>query len=250
MGVDLGEAVRHVEIDDALVAQLVREQHPDLANREVGHRYVFDEHVAVRLGDDWCVNLPTVPGLDKAILDAAPWLPAAAANWTFPAGIPLRLGVPSAAYPFRWQLYHWLPGSTAGVVALDASAAGPLGRALREIHQPAPPDAPISVEAGITLARHRKAWHVATDALRTAIGPSGETIDPGVFADRWERAVDTVVDCVPQWTHGNLNPSTPTEAHRGRCVNASRGTGCSEPSAMPRHPTPSCGASGGLGWTS
>jgi aminoglycoside phosphotransferase (APT) family kinase protein len=195
-----------IEIDDDLVAALIREQHPHLSRLEVGRRYVFDDHMTVRLGDLYCLNLPTAPGLDEAMASTSRWLRSVSPDWTFPAGVPLLTGEPTASYPFRWEVARWLPGSNAGVVNLEASAATDLGKALRQVHTPASARAPIGVEAGTPLSRHRKTWRELNEALRGTVGPKGNTIDPAILADRWEVAVDTVIDTQPRWTHGNLDP--------------------------------------------
>jgi aminoglycoside phosphotransferase (APT) family kinase protein len=195
-----------LEIEDALVAALVREQHPQLAGLEVGRRYVFDDHMTVRLGDHYCVNLPTRPGLDEALATTQPWLATVSTEWTFTAGVPLLAGMPTADYPFRWEIARWIPGSNAGVLNLERAAAVPLGRALREVHTPAPTKAPVGAESGVPLSRHRRTWRELTDALRETTDPAGERMNPGVLNERWEAAVDTVIDTPPRWTHGNLDP--------------------------------------------
>jgi aminoglycoside phosphotransferase (APT) family kinase protein len=200
------EGLQHVDVDDALVSALVRAQYPPLSTAEVGRRYVFEDHLTVRVGDEYCVNLPTTAGLDAPLEASCTWMPQVAADWTFPASVPLFLGQPTQDYPFAWEVARWLPGSNAGVAPLDAESASALGDALRQVHSAAPPTAPLSVESGQTLSHCRATWHAVTAGLRDAIGPRGEQVDPSALFERWERAVDTVVDTAPCWTHGNLDP--------------------------------------------
>lgn len=200
------EGTQHVEVDDALVSALIQHQYRQLSDLEVGRRYVFEDHLTVRIGDEYCVNLPTTTGLDASLEASFRWLPEVSADWTFPAGVPFFSGEPTSGYPFRWEIAPWLPGSNAGVVPLVAETAPDLGAALRQVHSAAPPSAPPSVESGLPLARYRAMWHEVTAHLREAIGPHGERLDPAEFSERWEKAVDTVVDTTPRWTHGNLDP--------------------------------------------
>ena len=200
------EGALRVAVDDALVAALIRGQYRELSELEVGRRYVFEDHLTVRVGDDYCVNLPTTAGLDASLEASFRWFPQASAEWTFPAGVPIFSGEPTAEYPFRWEIARWLSGSNAGVVPLEAESAPALGDALRQLHAPAPPAAPEGAESGLKLARRRAAWHDATAGLREVVGPRGEQIDPMRLSERWERAVDTVLDTTPRWTHGNLDP--------------------------------------------
>ncbi len=201
-----GEGAQHVGVDDALVAALIRDQYPQLAELEVSRRYVFEDHLTVRLGDEFCVNLPTTSGLDASLETSFRWLPQVSAEWTFPSGVPLFCGRPTADYPFRWEIAHWLPGSNAGIVPLQGESAPGLGDALRQVHVAAPPAAPVGAESGASLSRCRAMWHDLTASLKDAIGPLGQRMDPTLLSERWERAVDTVIDTTPRWTHGNLDP--------------------------------------------
>jgi aminoglycoside phosphotransferase (APT) family kinase protein len=202
----LSEGAQRIEVDDALVTSLIRAQFRQMSELEVGRRYVFEDHITVRIGDEYYLNLPTIAGLDASLEASFRWLPRISAKWTFPASVPLFAGAPTADYPFQWEIARWLPGSNAGIFPLVAESAPDLGDALRQVHAAAPPSAPASAESGLTLAHHRAAWHEATADLREAVGPRGERIDPAQLSERWERAVDTVVDTTPRWTHGNLDP--------------------------------------------
>ena len=206
MDVELDEGIQRVEVSDELAAALVKEQHPDLASLDIGRRYTFDDHLTIRLGDDLCLNLPTVPGVGEAMELTAEWLDLVSGEWTFPAGTPIRMGEPTSSYPFHWEVARWVPGSNAAVFPFTEEAAAPLGRALRQVHTPAPAWAPASAEAGNPLSRHRKTWHEHTAFLRESVGPWGNRIDPSVLTERWEKAVDTVIDQPLLWTHGNLDP--------------------------------------------
>jgi aminoglycoside phosphotransferase (APT) family kinase protein len=206
VGVDPDEGTQRVDISDELAAALVRDQHPDLSSLDVGRRYVFDDHLTIRLGDDLCLNMPTVPGIGEAMVVSAEWLDLVSVEWSFPAGIPVRLGEPSTNYPFHWEIARWIPGSNAGIVPLTEEAVIPLGKALHQVHTMVPAWAPASVEAGTPLSRQRKTWHELTALLRDAIGPKGNRVDPSDLSSRWEKAVDTVIDTPQRWTHGNLDP--------------------------------------------
>ncbi len=206
VGGDSRRHTQHIDISDEVIAALVRDQHPDLASLDFGRRFVLDDHLTIRLGDSLCLNLPTVPGIDEAMASSAEWLDLVSAEWSFPAGIPFRSGEPLPDYPFHWEIDHWIPGSNAAVVEYNDAAALALGRALHQVHSAAPPSAPTGEDSGTTLARHRKSWHDLCSALMTLTGPRGERLDPVVFSERWESAVDTIVDVTPRWTHGNLDP--------------------------------------------
>lgn len=203
---EVDEGTQRVEISDESAATLVRDQHPNLASLDIGRWYTFDDHLTIRLGDDLCLNLPTVAGPSDAMATSAEWLDLVSREWSFPVGTPIHLGEPTPDYPFHWEVARWIPGSNAAVFPFMEDAAIPLGRALRQVHSAAPAWAPASVEAGTPLSRHRKTWHELTSFLRDSVGPLGNRIDPDLLSVRWEKAVDTVIDLPPRWTHGNLDP--------------------------------------------
>lgn len=200
------EGPSHVGVTDQLVRDLVVAQFPEFAKRDIGRRYVLDDHIMVRLGDDLCVRLPTIAGLDDSLRTSARWLPLIASDWSFPAGFPIGMGRPECEYPYSWEITAWLPGSNAAILELNRDAASSLGHALRQVHGAAPPSAPIGADAGVTLGRHRKAWNELAARVATETGPRGERIDLRPMADSWEVAVDTVIDVTLRWTHGNLDP--------------------------------------------
>lgn len=200
------EGIRHVDVTDELAAALVRDQHPDLADLDIGRRYLFEDHVTIRLGDNLCLCLPTVPGPGDDMASSMEWLDLVVKEWSFPVGVPVRVGKPCCGYPFNWEIANWIPGSNAAVRPLSREAAAPLGQALRQVHTPAPAWAPISAEAGTPLPRFRKTWHELIAKFRMAVGPLGNQIDPSSLIPRWERAVDTVIDIPQRWVHGNLDP--------------------------------------------
>jgi aminoglycoside phosphotransferase (APT) family kinase protein len=206
VGEEANEGTRHVDISDELAAKLVRDQFPDLSDLDIGRRYVFEDHIAIRLGDHLCLNFPTVPGLGEAMESSAEWLRLVVDDWSFPASISVRLGKPQPEYPFIWQVSNWIAGSNAAILPLSREAAAPLGQALRQVHSPAPSWAPTSPEGGTPLPRFRKSWHDLISQLHDTVGPLGSRIDPTSLMPRWEQAVDSVIDIQPCWIHGNLDP--------------------------------------------
>ncbi len=206
VGEDPNGGIRHVDVSDDLAIAMVRQQHPDLGDLDIGRRYLFEDHVTIRLGDDLCLYLPTVPGPGEAMESSVEWLDSVAHDWSFPASIPVRMGKPCRGYPFDWEISNWIDGSNAAVLPLSREAAASLGQALRQVHTPAPSGAPLASEAGTPLPRFRKPWHELTAKLREAVGPLGSRIDPSALVPRWEKAVDAVIDIPSRWVHGNLDP--------------------------------------------
>jgi len=205
VGRDGGDPGR-VDVTDALVGSLVQAQFSHLGALEVGRRYVFDDHVTVRLGDRLCANVPTVAGPDALIERSSHLLLSLATSWTFPAGVPILTGEPTADYPYHWEIARWLPGSNATIVELAADAGIRLGRALREVHRPAPDDAPASPRALTSLADLIPQWEAVLAALVDSQGPQGETVDATRLAPIWKKGLEADPPRKATWVHGNLDP--------------------------------------------
>jgi len=131
-----------VDLDDAVVRGLLADQHPDLATEALGERFEGWDNVAIRLGARRAVRLPRVATAAPLIEREIRWLPRMSRGWAFGAPVPERVGEPGRGYPWRWTVVPWFEGADAAVEALDADGAEDLGRALRQVHTPAPDDAP------------------------------------------------------------------------------------------------------------
>jgi len=197
---------RQLAVDDALASALVREQFPHLAEFEIGRHLTFDDHVTIRLGERLSGNFPTNLDLDPLVEQSGRWLPTASRMWTFPAGVPLLTGKPTAEYPTHWEIAPWLPGSNATIVELDEGAGPALGRALNQVHQPAPSDAPMHATALGPLALLAERWDRARAALAVLAGEGGVTLDRQALDAVWAEGAAARPNSVPRWIHGNLDP--------------------------------------------
>lgn len=93
------------------------------------------------------------------------WLPRIGKNWPFRAPIPVRIGVPSSSYPWRWSVVPWIDGHLAFDQPLSVEGARDLGRALAALHQPAPRDAPINPFRSSPLTVRMPRTRARMDAL-------------------------------------------------------------------------------------
>jgi aminoglycoside phosphotransferase (APT) family kinase protein len=82
-----------IEITAELVRDLVRDQHPDLADRPVRLGARGWDNQLWRLGDDLAVRLPWATGSADALLRKEySWLPTLAPHLPLPIPVPQRLG--------------------------------------------------------------------------------------------------------------------------------------------------------------
>jgi aminoglycoside phosphotransferase (APT) family kinase protein len=197
-----------VEIDAELIAGLLREQHPDLADLPLFLGALGWDNQLWRLGDDLAVRLPwATEDADELLLKEHSLLPALATRLPLPIPVPKRLGRPSNLFPRAWIVTTWVPGepadrtpATDGIAAADTLAAF-----LSALHEPAPSIAPTGrhgrggslAASGAGVAHYLK---LATDR--------GLISDPERVWDAWEGAVTAPDRHSPAtWIHADLHPA-------------------------------------------
>ena len=191
-----------IHINEALVRALLHAQHPDLAPLtlvDVGEGW---DNAVFRLGLDLAVRLPRRQSTAVLIEHEQRWLPDLAVRLPLPIAAPVRVGHPSEAFPWPWSVVRWLPGQTALAAPPDnlRPIAAALGRFLRALHQPAPPDAPYNPVRSIPLDARTERLHEHLDRLHGIV--SRERVlavwDRLVVTPRWPGP--------PMWIHGDLHP--------------------------------------------
>ncbi len=171
-----------VRVDAALVTSLITSQVPEAAGFSLGERFEGKDAIVWRLGDAWAVRLPRRQLAADRDVTALDWLPRISTAWPFRAPVPVRVGSPNAAFPWRWSVVPWVPGEPATKAPLSPAGASQLGRALVALHTDAPVQAPrhpkksqpLVMRAArfedriYTLARRTEgtAWRLNVDAAR------------------------------------------------------------------------------------
>ena len=135
-----------IKIDEALVRTLLVDQQPDLAGLALRHIDAGWDNAMWRLGDDLIVRLPRRLFAVVLTLREQRWLPVIADSLPPPVPRPVRLGVPSTAFPWPWSVVPYLVGTPGDVCPLTdgPDAARQLATFLRALHVLAPPDAPLN----------------------------------------------------------------------------------------------------------
>lgn len=129
-----------------LVQDLLRDQHPDLADRPVRLGARGWDNQLWRLGDDLAVRLPwATRSADALLRKEYAWLPALAPGLPLPVPVPQRLGEPSERFPRPWTVTTWVPGAPADRAPATSAteAADALAGFLTALHRPAPHGAPL-----------------------------------------------------------------------------------------------------------
>jgi aminoglycoside phosphotransferase (APT) family kinase protein len=193
-----------MEITAELVRDLLRDQHPDLAERPVTLGAKGWDNQLWRIGDDLAVRLPWATGsVDDTLLNEHAWLPVLAPRLPLPVPVPQRLGEPSARFPRPWIVTTWLPGVPADLAPIAGGAAA-LAAFLTALHQPAPAGAPPGRGRGVPLAQ------IADGVERGLASMSGRGLipDPAGVRAVWRDALAAPGwTGPPLWLHGDLHPA-------------------------------------------
>jgi aminoglycoside phosphotransferase (APT) family kinase protein len=196
------------EVTADLIAELLREQHPDLADLPLTFGARGWDNQLWRLGDDLAVRLPwATQAADELLLKEHALLPAIASRLPLQVPVPQRLGQPSKRFPRHWLVTTWVAGEPAdrAPATRGAEAADTLAAFLAALHRPAPDHAPAG--------RHRRGGPLAdigegfAHLLKEATG-RGLISDPGAAHEVWDDALAAPEWAGPAlWLHGDLHPA-------------------------------------------
>ena len=188
-----------------LVRDLLREQHPDLADRPVRLGAKGWDNQLWRLGDDLAVRLPwATESADVLLRKEYAWVPGLAPRLPLPVPVPQRLGEPAERFPRSWIVTTWVPGTPADRAPATRAthAAESLAAFLSALHRPAPDDAPAGRGRGGRLAERTGEF----TARLAAAEEMGLVADPAALRAVWDDAV-AAPDWAgpPVWLHGDLH---------------------------------------------
>lgn len=191
-----------VAITPELVRQLLREQHPDLAELPLATVANGWDNTILTLGEHLCVRIPRRAAAEQLVVNEQRWLPGIAERVGVSVSAPLRVGRPGADYPWHWSVNPWFEGRTAAEVPVTerSDLVGPLSLFLSQLHVPAPEDAPENPFRGVPL-------RVRDTKLRERLADSVIPRRAELLV-LWEKLLDT-----PEWTgpalwlHGDLHPA-------------------------------------------
>jgi aminoglycoside phosphotransferase (APT) family kinase protein len=192
-----------VEMNAALVEELVRRQHPDLLHGPLREMPPGFDNTIWRLGDDLVVRLPRREAGVALIESEQRWLRELAARLPLLIPVPLRVGVASDLFPWPWTIARWIEGTPGNLVdpAELPHVARPLGRFFRALHRDAPEDAPANPFRDVPLRTHDDNVHRRLDEAGTAVDRSevlrvwGASLEASPWAS------------TPQWIHGDPHPA-------------------------------------------
>ena len=190
-----------VDIDASLVRELLREQHPDLADHTLNQIGEGWDNTLFRLGSDLVVRMPRRAVSAVLVEKEQRWLPILSQTLPLPIPTPVRIGVPGCGYPWPWSVVPWFAGECALTQPLldQAWAAADLGAFLQSLHQPAPAGVPANP------------WRVSLDSRTSLMGERLQRvaglIDRDAVVALWDRVLSAPPwPGPPLWIHGDLHP--------------------------------------------
>ena len=206
-----------IEITAELIRDLLRDQHPDLADQPLKLGARGWDNQLWRLGDDLAVRLPwATESADELLRKEHAWLPGLAPHLPLPVPVPQRLGEPSERFPRPWIVTTWVPGEPAdrAPVTRAEETADSLAAFLTALHRPAPDGVPAGRGRGVPLAGLADGF---AEGLAKAV--ELELIpDPDAVRAVWDDAVAAPAWTGPAlWLHGDLHPANVLTANGTLC---------------------------------
>jgi len=198
-----------IDIDTDLVRALVVDQHPDLAELALTRVAEGWDNSLWRLGDSLLVRLPRRAVAAPLTINEQRWLPGLSARLPLPVPAPVRIGRPSAEYPWGWSIVPWLDGVPGDRAELSdpVDAAARLGRFLRALHHNAPAEAPHNPYRSVALAARSATVDERLEHLAGEVDAEAalRVWHQALAAPPWTRP--------PVWVHGDLHPANTLVAH-------------------------------------
>ena len=189
-----------------LARKLIAEQFPEYASLPIvdvekqGH-----DNLTYRLGDDMLIHMPTAAGYALKVPKEQELLPQLAKRLSIRIPAPIKMGKPSADYPYPFSIYKWLSGKSINLLTLTdkekEQLTFDLSKFLKELQS-------ISDIEGPEPGQHNwwRGDHVSVydKGAREQIAELAEIIDVTRALALWDKACATKWDKQPIWIHGDF----------------------------------------------
>ena len=190
-----------IAIDETLVRELLEAQMPELADRELSIVEPWGTDNAIwRLGEDLIVRLPRIHWAASQADREAEVLTRIASYLSMTVPVPVAVGEPRGAYPYRWAVLSWLPGESAGPARIDdpISFALDLADFVRALEAIPTDGAPPATGRARPLAEYN-------DSTLEYIEGASHLIDAAAARNVWQEALAAPAhEGAPLWVHSDL----------------------------------------------
>ena len=190
-----------------LIRDLLRDQHPDLAELPLHEVDGGWGNQMWRLGDELAVRIQRMETEPDRQLKERRWLPVLAPRLPLPIPVPVRSGAPSERFPKLWTIVTWVPGVPLdrGSITRGEHAADALAGFLRALHVGAPADAPSDRDG---RGAHPKDCTNGFDQFFDSVDADVIGSDAADVRAVWDDAVAAPAWEGPAvWVHGDLHPA-------------------------------------------
>jgi aminoglycoside phosphotransferase (APT) family kinase protein len=190
-----------VDVTVDLVRALLLEQHPDLADLQLSELANGWDNAIFRLGSDYTVRVPRRAAAAELVVNEARWLAGLAQRLPIPIPEPVRIGRPTASYPWHWNVCPWFEGEVASECPLSDPnrEARRLGEFLATLHVPMPQGGPINKWRGGPIGE------LGARVLGN-VAKLGAEIDAAAVTARWaELSAAAEWDHPAVFLHGDLH---------------------------------------------
>lgn len=189
-----------------LAGKLIAEQFPEYASLPIkdvekqGH-----DNRTYRLGDHMLIRMPTAADYALKVPKEQELLPQLAKRLSVSIPAPIKMGKPSANYPYPFSIYKWLPGKSINLLTLTdqdkEQLAFDLANFLKELQA-------ITDVEGPEPGQHNwwRGDHVSVydKGAREQIAELTNVIDASQALALWDKASSTKWDKKPVWIHGDF----------------------------------------------
>lgn len=192
-----------VEVDEALVRELLAEQFPHLAEEDLRRAGEGFDNYLWRLGESHVVRLPRRELGVQPLRNELRWLARAAGGVSLATPLPLFAGSPGPRFAWPWMVASWVDGVGGDELDDDvlATSAVDLAAFLRELHRAAPSGAPRNPWRSVPLADRAAHLEGRLERLGADLDADGALalFRRGERAPRWSEPA--------RWLHGDLHPA-------------------------------------------
>jgi len=195
-----------VNITPDLARKLIAEQFPEYAHLEVkevekqGH-----DNRTYRLGAEMLIRMPTAETYALKVSKEQELLPKLAKYLSISIPYPIKMGSPSAIYPYPFSIYRWLPGTSINLLTLTTEEkeqlAFDLAKFLKELQAITDLDGPTPGQHNWWRGDHISVYD---KSAREQIAKLVGIIDSNKVLDLWEQACATAWNKAPVWIHGDF----------------------------------------------
>ncbi len=189
-----------------LARKLIEEQFPQYASLTIvdvekqGH-----DNRTYRLGEHMLIRMPTAADYALKVPKEQELLPQLAKRLSVSIPAPIKMGKPSADYPYPFSIYKWLPGKSINLLTLTAQEkeqlAFDLAKFLKELQAMNDVEGPEPGQHNWWRGDHVSVYD---KGAREQIAELAEIIDVTQALALWNHACATRWDKTPVWIHGDF----------------------------------------------